>query len=284
MRFQADETSFCDWAKLMVDSSDRRILRCIALLGEPGVGKSRLIHELDRMRRNSKRRTSLYLATCAPRGSEIPLSGVTAMLHVLCGVREGSAIEEVRAIEPDLRSLGLVDIEIEAILTQLGAPSASGQGSGAPALRPAMLRMMTSLASRHVQVYVWDDAQCLDAASQKLLVEIMRRLRATRTVFVFGARNAGDIGWLSEHDTLQLDPLPPRDAERLLALRLGVRSVPPELVAFSVQTSRRASGLPLFSKSSLTRCASQAPWSPGAVRSSSFVSTARWRSRGRFVR
>jgi tetratricopeptide (TPR) repeat protein len=176
----------------------------------------------------------------------VPLSGVTAMLHVLCGVREGSAIEEVRAIEPDLRSLGLVDVEIEAILAQLGAPISPSQGGGAPALRPALLRMMTSLASRNVQLYVWDDAQSLDAASQKLLIEIMRRLRATRTVFLFAARSANDISWLSEHDTMQLEPLPPRDAERLLALRLGVRSVPPELVAFCTKRAGEQAGLPLF--------------------------------------
>jgi hypothetical protein len=85
----------------------------------------------------------------------------------------------------------------------------------------------------------------MDKDSFALLADVFARSRAARTVFLFAGR-AGFTHPLDQtegHVTVDLGELPPPEAERLTAARLGVDAVPAPLLHF---VADRAGGHPLF--------------------------------------
>ena len=115
----------------------------VTLRGAQGIGKTRLLYEVDRRLKKGEYKVALYHASCPPGGGTLPLSGLTAMLQVLCGIKEGDPEERILEVEPRLRALGLHDEEVTAVLFQLGAQGRTG--SSVAALRDGVTRMIVSL-------------------------------------------------------------------------------------------------------------------------------------------
>ena len=113
----------------------RKRISIVNVVGTAGVGKTRLLYEIGRRLRKGDYKVAFYLATCPPSGGSVPLSGLTAMLQVLCGTDEGDVEERILEVEPRLRALGLRDDEVAAVLFQLGATRKRGSNwplCGAP--------------------------------------------------------------------------------------------------------------------------------------------------------
>src|SRR6185312_7156379 len=100
-------------------ASTRRMGRVLTLRGDHGIGKTRLLYEVERRLRKGNYNVGFYLSTCPPRGRELPLSGIASMLQTLCGVAEGDANDRIVAVQPRLRALGLHDEEVNAVLQAL---------------------------------------------------------------------------------------------------------------------------------------------------------------------
>ena len=226
-------------------AATRRKLRIITVQGEQGVGKTRFLYEVSRRLRKGDYNVGFYLASCPPRGREIPLSGLTAMLEVLCGVREGDALERVLGVEPRLRALGLPDAERNAVLGQLGAKRSGQAGPNLPPLRAAFARMVQSLSEDRLHAFVWDNAHALDDDTLDVLHYATLRLASIRGVIVLGTRNAIKHALVRHpaHEALQLAELDEGETAKLLALRAGIKEAPPELISFCRD---RAGGHPLF--------------------------------------
>lgn len=226
-------------------SATKRRGRVLTLRGDNGIGKTRLLYEVERRLRKGGYDVGLYVCVCPPRGREIPFSGIVAMLQVLCGVTEGDSQERLLAVQPRLRALGLSPAEVAAVLSVLGANVPSAAGSIGAVLRGAFTRMASSLSKDRPQTFAWDAAHCMDEASLSLLDGAMERLGSQRVVLVFTAR-AGFSHPLERHPAhvgLDLSDLAPEDATLLVAKRLGVDTVPDELARF---VRERAGGHPLF--------------------------------------
>ena len=223
----------------------RRTLRIITVRGQQGIGKTRFLTAVERRLRRRAYNIGFYLASSPPRGTEMPLSGLTAMLRVLCGVEDGDPPELIEAVEPRLRALGLTDEERSAVIVQLGGACSGVSGPTLPPLRAAFARMLQRLCEDRIHAFVWDDAHALDDESFDVLSNAVQRLASARALIIFATRSFEDHPLVTyrAHEFLDLGELDDKDLERLVATRAGVDAAPPELVSFCRD---RAGGHPLF--------------------------------------
>lgn len=226
-------------------AATRRRLRLVTLWGEQGIGKTRFIYEVERRLQKGEYNVGVYVASCPPRGREVPLAGLTAMLQVLCGVREGDPIERVLSVEPRLRALGLPDGERNAVLGQLGAARVGQAGPSVPPLRSAFARMVQSLCEDRLHTFVWDNAHALDDETLDVLSAAALRLRSIRGVFVLSTRSKDEHALTTHkaHEIIEIGELNEEESAKLAAVRAGMRQAPAELIDFCRQ---RAGGHPLF--------------------------------------
>jgi serine/threonine protein kinase/tetratricopeptide (TPR) repeat protein len=226
-------------------AATKRTARVLTIRGDNGVGKTRLLYEVERRLRKGGYNVGFHVAACPPRGTDYPLSGIVSMLQVLCGTAEGDANDRILAVRPRLRALGLQADEVHAVLTVLGANvPAAGRDGNAP-LRQAFARMIQSLCEDRPHTFAWDVAHGMDEESFAMLEDVLRRMRQARLVLAFAAR-AGFTHPLEKtpnHVALDLGDLAPPEVERLIALRLEVDTVSDELLRF---VRSRAGGHPLF--------------------------------------
>ncbi len=228
-------------------SATRRAARSLTIRGGHGVGKTRLLAEVDRRLGKGNYNVGFYIAVCPPRGREYPLSGIVCMLQVLCGIGDGDPSERVIAVQPRLRALGLHDEEVGAVLTALGANVPTSSGANAKSsLRSAFTRMVASLCEDKPHTFAWDNAHNMDEDSFSILAVAFERLAHSRVVFAFTAREGfmHPLEKGASHVSIDLTDLKStEDVSRLIALRLGTQTAPDELVRF---VRERAGGHPLF--------------------------------------
>lgn len=263
-------------------SATRRRARLVTVRGAAGSGKTRLLHEVHRRLQRGAYNVGWYLASCSPHGADLPLSGVAAMLRVLCGIEEGDDQAKLDAVRPRLRALGLGDDDQRTVidLVREGGDAAKGQSTGAQEHAAAALgHMVARLCDDRLQVLAWDDIQSIDPASVTVLSSLARAVAGARVVLLFAGlggeadeaapgRSNGvlvqpdaphppseELGAASRpsgrppssrtatHHLIVLEDLTEDDTRKMLASRLGVREVAPELVTFVAQ---RAAGNPLF--------------------------------------
>jgi tetratricopeptide (TPR) repeat protein len=224
-------------------SATRRTASVITVRGDHGIGKTRLLLEVERRLRKGGYNVGWHLATCLPRGTELPLSGIQCMLQVLCGVAEGDPDVRIRQVVPRLRALGLHDDEVGAVMAALGASAGFSQANAKASLVNAFTRMILRLCEDRPHAFAWDAGHCMDTDSYGVIEAVLSRIPQSRALVVLSAR-AGfshQLEKLGVHAGLDLSDLGAEDAERLVAVRLGIDRVPPELMRF---VRERAGGHP----------------------------------------
>lgn len=223
----------------------RRRARVLTIRGEHGIGKTRLLVEIERRLRKGNYNMGWHTATCPPRGVDAPLSGIQCMMHVLCGVPEGDPNPPVARMVPRLRALGLAGDEVKSVLLALGVhvdPPSNVRGS----LLHAFMKMIHRLCEDRSHAFVWDAAHGMDAESFSFVQTVLDRLPSSRALFVFATRtgfsHALEASDARAHtSSIELEALDEEDAERLALLRLDVTRLPTEVAAF---VHERAKGHP----------------------------------------
>ncbi len=225
----------------------RKRTQMVTVTGDKGIGKTRLLAEMERRLSKGNYNVGFYVAACPANGAEVPWSGLTAMLQVLCGIQEGDEEERIRDVLPRLRALGLQNEEAAAVLSQLGAThDVAAPASTSSALRAAFGRMVQSLTDDRLQCFSWDDAQFLDPATlDAILATVGRSGTGLRATFVLASRELPPKALADhpQHHTVRVGELSDEDSARLIATRVNARVLPPELLAFCRE---RAGGHPLF--------------------------------------
>ncbi|MCK6587679.1 MAG: protein kinase [Polyangiaceae bacterium] len=230
-----------------------RRAQLVILQGDNGIGKTRLIAEMERRLSRGNYNVGFYAAPCPKNGAGTPFSGMTSMLQVLCGIAEGDDEERVLGVLPRLRALGLQDDTAYAVLAQLGAPvrgalSKTSHGLGS-LLRAAFGKMVQSLCDDRLHCFAWDDAHTMDSATAEAILATANKPgpagTGLRAVFLFSTRDRIPPV-LAEAEALHriaLGQLSEEDSGKLLAARINARILPPELIDFCRE---RAGGHPLF--------------------------------------
>ncbi|MEV6492908.1 ATP-binding protein, partial [Actinoplanes sp. NPDC051633] len=186
----------------------------LAVLGDPGVGKSALLEDLVTSVQAHQEQPTVLVLTTSGVASEAPLP--FAALHRLLR----SVIDWHRLPPPQARVLGAVfghedgDVPVEPFLVGV-----------------ATLSVLTDAADDRPVLCVVDDAHWLDAESADALLFAARRMQADRVAMVFAARADVGVGAFRPDSVpvMHLTGLDPAAARRLLEQR--VELPPSDVVA-----------------------------------------------------
>jgi tetratricopeptide (TPR) repeat protein len=233
--------------------------RVAAVIGEPGVGKSRLIEELDSLVQGLGDAV-WALGRCVPYDDELPYHLVASLLRSLAGVSEADDAEIATKAVTSLAeaTLGMHNPSTDHLLQLLGLSDAN------PGDRPEVLQtqyataltnLMAGLGADHRPiVLVCEDVHWADVSSVDLMSGLLHRFQSVPMLLLLVMRpDRESKGWgildharrdLAESLTeIQLSPLDDGDSRLLIANLLEIESLPAGL---RQRVLDKAEGNPFF--------------------------------------
>jgi tetratricopeptide (TPR) repeat protein/MoxR-like ATPase len=224
----------------------------VAIAGEAGIGKSRLVFE---WRRSLPPDEILLLeGHCHPHGTSLPFHPVIEIVRRAFRIGEGDGPDRVQeTVRGALDRLGLPGDEMTPYLLHfLGSPAA---GAGLAAHSPEavhartleILRTVSLRASRALRpiVMIVEDLHWIDHASAAYLASIVGSLAGAPIMVVVTYRQGYQPAWLGRSYVTQvgLAPLSSEDSRRALMSLLPAAALPPGAADLILA---RAEGNPFF--------------------------------------
>jgi class 3 adenylate cyclase len=228
----------------------------VALVGEAGVGKSRLVYEFVQ-----SHQTPGWLvleSASVSYGQATPYFPVIDMLKRYSHVEERDDMRTIRAkvtgqvltLDPALQDT------IPALLSLLDAVPEDSPflTLDSPQRRQRTLEALKRVLLRESQaqplLLVFEDLHWIDSETQALLDRLVEGLPTTRLVLLVNYRPEYQHGWGSKtyYTQLRLDPLPPGSADEFLQALLGAD---PSLGPLKPLLIARSEGIPFFLEESV---------------------------------
>jgi tetratricopeptide (TPR) repeat protein len=228
----------------------------VALVGEAGVGKSRLVYEF--MHTHHPQGWRVLESVSVSYGKATPYFPVIELLKRYCHLEDHDDYRTIRAkvtgqvltLDETLQDttpalLALLDaLPVDSPFLTLDPPQRRQRTLDA--LKRVLLR------ESHVQllVLVFEDLHWIDAETQALLDSLVEGLPTARLLLLVNYRPEYQHGWGSKtsYTQLRLDPLPPVSADELLQALLGDD---PSLAALKQLLIARTAGNPFFLEESV---------------------------------
>src|SRR5262249_10463200 len=213
------------------DALDRASQGCgqvVAVVGEPGVGKSRLFWEFTHSYR--LRGWLVLESTSASYGKATSYLPVIDLLKRYFKIQDRDELREIRekvtgkllmldrALEPTLPALlALLDLPLDDAAWKALDPSQRRRTL--VALRQLLLRE----AQQQPLLLIFEDLHWIDGETQAFLDVLVESLQAARVLLLVNYRPEYGHGWGSKtyYRQLRIDPLPPEGAGELLDALLG---------------------------------------------------------------
>ncbi len=218
-----------------------------AVVGEPGIGKSRLVREVAAMA--AARGVDVFSAFCESHTCQIAFHVVARLLRAACGI-EGLDGEAARARAR--AQIPAADPEDALLLDDLLGIADST--AAIPAIDPdARRRRLTALLNgarlsrRRPVLYVIEDAHWIDDVSESMLTDFLKAIPRTPSLVLITYRPEyqGGLTRVADAHTIALAPLSDSEAAALVAQLLGPdRSVN----ALADRVAERATGNPFFAE------------------------------------
>jgi tetratricopeptide (TPR) repeat protein len=228
----------------------------VALVGDAGVGKSRLVHECVSAHRTTGWR--VLESASVSYGKATPYFPVIDLLKRYCHVEDSDDTRTVRAkVTGQVLTLDeALQETIPALLALLDAlPDDSLFRSLDPPQRrqrtlAALKRMLLRESQVQPLLLVFEDLHWIDSETQTLLDSLVESLPTAQILLLVNYRPEYQHGWGSKtyYTQLRLDPLPPVSAEALLIALLGDH---PGLVTLKQLLIVRTGGNPFFLEESV---------------------------------
>jgi class 3 adenylate cyclase/tetratricopeptide (TPR) repeat protein len=232
--------------------------QAIALVGDAGIGKSRLVHELvDGLSKDEWRviRVDTTAQTLA-----IPYFLVTALLRQLLGcLPEDTPAERAARLASAAISLGFDEqFDTAPLLVHLDSGAGDSDSSDPVRRRQQLLAALRPIVTRYAElhslVWVGEDYQWLDLSSAELLGDLLEGMGSVRLLVLLTTRPERRPGWPILSDAvddgaggqrfeMELGRLSPAQSERLLRELIGASD---ELAPLRAKIASRADGTPLF--------------------------------------
>lgn len=233
----------------------------VRLVGEAGIGKTRLVREFVARIRDQDRFAGVAIrqAACSPLGEQ-SYGTLAAVLRSAYGIAQKAGATEAEAkVAEALSELGLATDEADRLMPLylhvlgLGDPNAVLRHVEPEQLRRQIFFAIRTVFERRLALspllIIVEDLHWADAVSLEALRFLMDRLERTRLMLLFTHRPMLELDLFGSsrisHATLRLPPLGDADGQRLLAAYFshGWREPPGRLFSRILD---RAGGNPLF--------------------------------------
>ncbi|HUO65508.1 MAG TPA: adenylate/guanylate cyclase domain-containing protein [Terriglobales bacterium] len=223
----------------------------VGIVGESGVGKSRLFHEFRQRLANS---SLTYLeGRCLSYGSSIPYLPVLDVLRQNCGITETDGPEAIaQKIEWGLREVDMDPAETSPYLLHLlGIKEGTARLA---ALSPKViqvrsfdaLRQMTFKGSRRRPLVILvEDLQWIDKTSEEYAASLAENIAGSRVLLVLTYRSGYQLPWMEKSYSTQLalHHLTPKESLEVVQAVLAPRGATDAVRRFILA---KAEGNPLF--------------------------------------
>src|SRR6266508_2893129 len=228
----------------------------MALVGEAGVGKSRLVWEVTH-----SRQIHVWLVLesgSVSYGKATPYLPVINLLKTYFTIQDRDDHDEVREkVSGKLRAfdealtatstalLSLLDVPVEDRLWRTLDPPQRRQRT-----LDAVKRLLLRESQAQPLLLVFEDLHWIDSETQALLDSLVESLPTVRILLLVNHRPEYQHGWISKtyYARLRLDPLPLEGAEDLLRALIGDN---PELQPLKQLLIERTEGNPFFLEESV---------------------------------
>jgi class 3 adenylate cyclase len=228
----------------------------IALVGEAGVGKSRLVYECVHSHRTNGWR--VLESTSVSYGKATPYFPVIDLLKRYCHVDDGDDTRTIRAkVTGQVLTLdGTLQDTVPALLLLLDAlPDDNPLRHLEPSQRrqralDACKRVLLRESQEQPLLLVFEDLHWIDAETQALLDSLVESLPTVRLLLLVNYRPEYRHSWGSKtyYTQVRLDPLPLGSAEALLQ---GLLGEDPSLAPLQRLLIERTEGNPFFLEESV---------------------------------
>ena len=228
----------------------------VALVGEPGVGKSRLFWEFTHSRRTVD--WPILESGSVSYGKATPYLPLIDLLKAYFKITDRDDQREIREkVTGKLLTLDkALETTLPAFLTLLdvAVEDKQWQNLDPPQRRQRTLDAVKRLLLRESQVQpllvVIEDLHWIDSETQALLDSLIESLPTARLLLLVNYRPEYQHGWGSKtyYSQLRIDPLPPESAEELLEAVLGAEANLQPLKRLLIE---RTEGNPFFLEESV---------------------------------
>ena len=224
----------------------------VGVVGEPGIGKTRLCLEL--LRRAEASGATLARTHCPPHAASLALLPILELVRSLFGIRADDAPEVARgAIGRALRGLSRRMVDAEPLVCDLLEVPDPAQpllllDEQRRAQHAAFLRQLIQAQSATGPLVLFiDDVHCIDAEGETLLGEMVEALGWTRTLLLVNFRSGYRAAWMSAsyYREMALAPLRAADVDALLRRLIGDDTSTADLRRL---IGERTSGNPFFAE------------------------------------
>ena len=239
------------------------------LVGDAGIGKSRLVGEICRQAREHAFIT--VQGVCAPRQQALAGSPLCDIIRQCCGVTLGDRAEVIVArVYQRLRQFGMAPAaDAPYLLDMLACQERTGiLAAQAPAtLRVNTLltlqRLLHACSERQPLLIVIEDVQWIDPTSEDFLAALIEDLETVPVLLIVTRRPGPQPAWLREAGAtpIHLRPLDVNDSQRLVQMILGPHPLGPQQEQTILS---RAGGNPLWVEE-LTRWVTESATEPTAT-------------------
>lgn len=231
----------------------RTSLCVVDIVGEPGMGKSRLLHEFRY--HGSEERTFVLTGNCSSDGRQTPFLPFIELVRELFEVISGEKESEVeRKLELGLTELKLISSENLAImLNLLGLKPPEGVLTGLDGLlvglrtRKLLEEILAARSRISPVVLLFEDLHWIDSVSEAVFQNIIDSKVKIQIMIIVTRRPEYCPIWIDRPEVtkIYLEPLNAHDVKELVQEKLGSQQLPKALTQL---ISDKAEGNALFAE------------------------------------
>ena len=221
--------------------------------GEPGIGKSRLLHEF--LAQVVKERLRVLTGHCTPDGKQTPFRAFIEIVRRAFRLTSSDSEKAVAGkLDQGLEGLGLKSSEnLDLLLNLLGLKTPQGALEGLDGLliglrtRDLVQQLIVARCRERPMIMLFEDLHWLDSASEDLLAKIVGIEESLQLLILHTRRPEYDPPWAHEPRVtrLPLDPLSASETARIAEARIGGGHLPEALTKL---IAGRAEGNALFAE------------------------------------